>query len=148
VSYEAFDKLVADRTKQWISELSDYCRIPCETAQLPELKRGAKWTADRLRTAGAKVEIIEKPGVAPLVVGEMGSGKLTLICVQHYDVQPAAPLELWTTPPYEPTIRDNKLYARGVSDNKRTVPHPGPGRGGVPGCDRPPADQDPVPRRG
>jgi len=118
VSYEKFDKLVADRTKQWTDELSDYCRIPCETAQLPELKRGAKWTADRLRKAGAKVELIEKPGVAPLVVGELGSGSRTLICVQHYDVQPAAPLDLWTTPPYEPAIRDNKLFARGVSDNK------------------------------
>jgi len=45
VAYEKFDTLVADRTKQWTAELSDYCRIPCETAQLPELKRGAKWTA-------------------------------------------------------------------------------------------------------
>src|SRR5205807_9142949 len=80
--------------------------------------RGAAWTADRLRKAGATVEIIEKDGIAPLVVGEIGSGKRTLICVQHYDVQPAAPLDLWTTPPYEPTIRDGKLFARGVSDNK------------------------------
>ena len=118
MAYEKFDKLVAERTKRWTDELSDFCRIPCETAQLPELKRGAKWTADRLRKAGAKVELIEKDGVAPLVVGEMGSGKRTLICVQHYDVQPAAPLDLWTSPPYEPTIRDNKLFARGVSDNK------------------------------
>ncbi len=118
MAYEQFDKLVAERTPAWIAELSEFCRIPCETAVLPELKRGAAWTADRLRKAGAKVEIIEKPGVAPLVVGEMGSGKRTLICVQHYDVQPAAPLDLWTTPPYEPAIRDNKLFARGVSDNK------------------------------
>ena len=102
MAYEKFDKLVADRTKQWTDELSDFCRIPCETAQLSELKRGAKWTADRLRKAGAKIELIEKDGVAPLVVGEMGSGKRTLICVQHYDVQPAAPLDLWTSPPYEP----------------------------------------------
>lgn len=118
MSYETFDKLVAERTERWTAELADYCRIPCETAQLPELKRGAAWTADRLRKAGAKVELIEKDGVAPLVVGEMGSGKRTLICVQHYDVQPAAPLDLWTSPPYEPAIRDNKLFARGVSDNK------------------------------
>ena len=55
MAYEKFDKLVAERTKQWTDELSDYCRIPCETAQLPELKRGADWTADRLRKAGAKV---------------------------------------------------------------------------------------------
>jgi acetylornithine deacetylase/succinyl-diaminopimelate desuccinylase-like protein len=118
VDYSAFDRLVAERTARWTEELADFCRIPCETAQLPELERGAAWTADRLRTAGARVELIRTEGVAPLVVGEMGSGPRTLICVQHYDVQPAAPLELWTTPPYEPTIRDNKLFARGVSDNK------------------------------
>ncbi|HVR89057.1 MAG TPA: M20/M25/M40 family metallo-hydrolase [Candidatus Limnocylindria bacterium] len=118
MSYDAYDKLVAERTPQWIEELREYCRIPCETAQMQDLKRGAQWTADRLRKAGCTVEVIEKDGVAPLVVGEIGSGKRTLICVQHYDVQPAAPLELWTSPPYEPTIRDGKLFARGVSDNK------------------------------
>ncbi|HUQ16261.1 MAG TPA: M20/M25/M40 family metallo-hydrolase [Candidatus Saccharimonadales bacterium] len=116
--FAPFDRLVAERTPTWIDELREYCRIPCETAQLPELRRGAEWTAQRLRRAGCTVELIERPGVAPLVVGEVGSGDRTLICVQHYDVQPAAPLDLWTTPPYEPTIRDGKLYARGVSDNK------------------------------
>ena len=58
MAYETFDKLVAERTTRWTEELADYCRIPCETAVLPELKRGATWTADRLRKAGAKVEII------------------------------------------------------------------------------------------
>ena len=116
--FAPFDALVAERTPRWIEELREYCRIPSETAQLPELQRGAVWTAERLRRAGCTVELIERPGVAPLVVGEVGSGDRTLICVQHYDVQPAAPLDLWTTPPYEPTIRDGKLFARGVSDNK------------------------------
>ena len=113
MAYEKFDKLVGERIGRWTEELSDFCRIPCETAVLPELQRGATWTADRLRKAGARVEIIEKNGVPPLVVGEIGAGTRTLICVQHYDVQPAAPLELWTTPLYEPTVRDNKLFARG-----------------------------------
>ena len=53
----------------------------------------------------------------PLVVGEIGEGP-TLNAVQHYDVQPAVPLELWTTPPYEPAVRDGRLYARGATDNK------------------------------
>jgi acetylornithine deacetylase/succinyl-diaminopimelate desuccinylase-like protein len=116
--FDPFDRLVAERAPAWTEELRDYCRIPSETAQLADLQHGAAWTAERLRSAGCEVELIERPGVAPLVVGEMGGGERTLICVQHYDVQPAAPLELWTTPPYEPTIRDGKLYARGVSDNK------------------------------
>ncbi len=116
--FAPFDRLVAERTPAWIEDLRDFCRIPCETAQLPELRRGAGWTAERLRRAGCAVEVIEQPGVPPLVVGEIGTGDRTLVCVQHYDVQPAAPLDLWTTPPYEPTIRDGRLYARGVSDNK------------------------------
>lgn len=81
--FAPFDRLVAERTPAWIEELRDYCRIPCETAQLPELRRGAEWTAERLRRAGCTVEVIERPGVAPLVLGEVGAGDRTLICVQH-----------------------------------------------------------------
>ncbi len=118
MSYEAYDKLVMERTGRWVDELKDYCRIPCETAHLEELRRGATWTSDRLRRAGCDVHLVEEDGVAPLVVGEIGAGERTLICVQHYDVQPADPVGLWTTPPFEPTVRDGKLFARGVSDNK------------------------------
>ena len=52
------------------------------------------------------------------MVGEIGTGPRTLNAVQHYDVQPAVPLELWTTPPYEPAVRDGRLFARGACDNK------------------------------
>src|SRR5947208_14240288 len=73
---------------------------------------------DRL---GAWVDAVRLPveaGVPPLVIGEIGEGSRTLNAVQHYDVQPAVPYELWTTPPYEPAVRDGRLYARGVTDNK------------------------------
>jgi acetylornithine deacetylase/succinyl-diaminopimelate desuccinylase-like protein len=62
--------------------------------------------------------MLELDGVPPLVVGEIGDGPRTLSAVQHYDVQPASPLELWTTPPYEPAIRDGRVWARGATDNK------------------------------
>ena len=114
----SLDALVDERGDRWIEELREFCRIPCETGHLDELARGARWTADRLRAAGCEVETIEKDGAPPLVVGEIGSGDTTLICVQHYDVQPADPIALWTTPPYDPDVRDGHLYARGVSDNK------------------------------
>jgi acetylornithine deacetylase/succinyl-diaminopimelate desuccinylase-like protein len=52
------------------------------------------------------------------VVGEIGGGRLTLTCVQHYDVQPAQPLDLWTSPAYQPTKRDGRLFARVAADNK------------------------------
>lgn len=119
MEFRGFDQLVEERRDRWIAELRDFCSIPCETGHLQELRRGAAWTAQRLRAAGCAVEVIEGgDGIPPLVVGEIGAGPRTLICVQHYDVQPASPLELWTTPPFEPTVRDGRLYARGVSDNK------------------------------
>lgn len=115
---DAVDALIDDRIGGWIEELRDYCRIPSETGEPEPLGQAARWTAERLRAAGCRVETLEIDGAPPLVVGEAGAGDQTLVCVQHYDVQPAAPLEDWQNPPYEPTVRDGRLYARGVSDNK------------------------------
>ena len=64
------------------------------------------------------VQLPGQPDVPPLIVGEIGAGPRTLNAVQHYDVQPSVPLDLWTTPPYEPAVRDGRLYARGATDNK------------------------------
>ena len=118
-----FDALCDDRFEGWVEELRDFCAIPSETDQFPELERGARWVEQRLRQAGAEVTVLREDGVPPVVVGEMGSGPRTLIAVQHYDVQPAAPLELWETPPYDPSQRDGRLYARGVCDNKGELLH-------------------------
>lgn len=116
--YAALDATVAERLPGWVEELRDYCSIPSEAAEPEALRRAAAWTAKRLRAAGAVVESIELLDVPPLVVGELGEGSQTLICVQHYDVQPAVPLELWTAPPYQPEVREGRLYARGAADNK------------------------------
>ena len=118
-----FDRLCDERFDGWVEELRDFCTIPCETDQFPELERGAQWVEQRLRSAGAEVTVLREEGVPPLVIGELGAGPRTLIAVQHYDVQPAAPLDLWETPPYEPTLRDGRLYARGVSDDKGELLH-------------------------
>jgi acetylornithine deacetylase/succinyl-diaminopimelate desuccinylase-like protein len=116
--YEALDRLVAERLSGWVEELREFCAIPSEAGDSAALRTAAAWTADRLRASGATVASLELDGVPPLVVGEVGAPARTLICVQHYDVQPAVPLELWTTPPYEPQLRDGRLYARGAADNK------------------------------
>jgi len=121
--YAAFDALSDERFDGWVEELRDFCTIPCETDQLPELERGAQWVEQRLRQAGAEVTVLREEGVPPLVIGELGAGPRTLIAVQHYDVQPAAPLDLWETPPYEPSVRDGRLYARGVCDDKGELLH-------------------------
>jgi acetylornithine deacetylase/succinyl-diaminopimelate desuccinylase-like protein len=119
----AFDALVDERFDAWVEELRDFCRIPCETDQMEELRHGALWIEERLREAGAEVTVLKEEGVPPLVIGEMGEGPRTLLAVQHYDVQPAAPLALWDTPPYDPQVRDGRLYARGVCDNKGELLH-------------------------
>lgn len=119
----AFDALVDERFDAWVEELRDFCTIPCETDAFPELEDGAGWVEERLRAAGAEVTILREEGVPSLVVGELGEGPRTLIAVQHYDVQPAAPLDLWETAPYDPQVRDGRLYARGVCDDKGELLH-------------------------
>jgi acetylornithine deacetylase/succinyl-diaminopimelate desuccinylase-like protein len=115
--YAAFDRYVADAMPAWTEELLAFCRIPSEGGDAVALRAAADWTAERLRRVGAAVDVVEKDGAPPLVVAELGAGP-TLLAVQHYDVQPAVPLELWTSPPYEPEVRGGRLYARGASDNK------------------------------
>ncbi len=114
----ALDGVVSDRLEAWTAELLEYLAIESEGGNEAGLRAAAAWTADRLRRLGAQVVVLELDGVPPLVVGEVGDGPRTLTAVQHYDVQPATPLELWTTPPYAPAIRDGRVYGRGATDNK------------------------------
>jgi acetylornithine deacetylase/succinyl-diaminopimelate desuccinylase-like protein len=116
--YETFDALVGERLPAWIGELEALCRFPSEATDPNALRECAGWVRERLERAGAAVDTIELDGVPPLVIGEMGQGPLTMNAVQHYDVQPADPVDLWTSPPYEPATRDGRLYARGAIDNK------------------------------
>jgi acetylornithine deacetylase/succinyl-diaminopimelate desuccinylase-like protein len=114
----AFDREIAARLDGWVDELVAYLAIASEGGDTAGLRAAAEWTAGRLRRAGATVEVLEIEGVPPLVVGELGKGPRTINAVQHYDVQPAEPLDLWTTPPYEPAVRDRRVWARGATDNK------------------------------
>ena len=119
--YAALDRYIDDRLPGWIEELTEFCRFRSEQGDRQGLAEAAAWIAARLRRLGATVDVVElsdRPDVPPLVVGEIGQGPRTLNAVQHYDVQPAVPLELWTTPPYEPAVREGRLYARGATDNK------------------------------
>jgi acetylornithine deacetylase/succinyl-diaminopimelate desuccinylase-like protein len=119
--FGSVDRYADAHASAWIDELVEFCSFPSESTASDALRRAATWTADRMRRLGAKVDIVsfpDRPDVPPLVVGEIGNGPRTANLIQHYDVQPAHPLELWTTPPYEPTIRDGRLYARGATDNK------------------------------
>jgi acetylornithine deacetylase/succinyl-diaminopimelate desuccinylase-like protein len=101
-----------------ISELSHFCAQPSVAAQNWGLTECAALTAQMLKARGFTVEV-SSTGGAPVVYAEKpGRANKTLLFYNHYDVQPPEPLELWDSPPFEPTLRDGKLYARGVSDDK------------------------------
>ena len=109
-----------------LAELTEFLSIPSISA-LPahaaDCRRAAEWLKRHLAALGVpKVHIIEGPG-HPVVWAEGPEipGKPTLLIYGHYDVQPPDPLDEWTTPPFSPTIRDGKLYARGASDDKGQV---------------------------
>src|SRR5438874_1816469 len=113
------DRFISSHRDQFIAELRELCAIPCEASDKTALDAAARWCRERLRAAGFyDAREIRVDGAPALVVGQTGNAKRTLIGVQHYDVQPAVPLELWKSPPYDPTLRDGAMYARGVDDNK------------------------------
>jgi acetylornithine deacetylase/succinyl-diaminopimelate desuccinylase-like protein len=115
---DALDRYIAGEQARFVAELRELCAIPSEATDPGALDQAAGWCIDRMGAAGCTTHEVRIPDVPALAVGEAGAGKRTLVAVQHYDVQPAVPLDLWTSPPYEPTQRDGAVYARGVSDNK------------------------------
>ncbi|MBA2462534.1 MAG: M20/M25/M40 family metallo-hydrolase [Actinobacteria bacterium] len=111
--------------QDWLDELSELLRIPsvsADPAHQADVEAAAEWVADKIRRAGGEAELVPY-GKRPLVVGEIrasnGAAEApTILCYGHFDVQPPAPLELWESDPFEATIRDEWLYARGVADDK------------------------------
>src|SRR5215203_4731947 len=106
-----------------LGELEEFLRMPSISAQPDEsggFRECAEWVARKLEEAGAETRIMETDG-HPVVYAEAGEGSKTLLSYGHYDVQPPEPLELWESEPFEPTIRDGSLYARGVADDKGDV---------------------------
>jgi len=106
-----------------LGELNEFLRMPSISAREDEtggFRDCARWVAGKLEEAGAKASIMETEG-HPVVYAEVGSGESTLLSYGHYDVQPPEPLELWESDPFEPTIREGGLYARGVADDKGDV---------------------------
>jgi acetylornithine deacetylase/succinyl-diaminopimelate desuccinylase-like protein len=109
----------------WLEEVSEWLRIPsvsADPAHAADVRLAGEWLCDRVRAAGGECELVDWHG-QPLAVGELrasdgADGAPTVLCYGHFDVQPPAPLDLWESPPFEPTIRDEWLYARGVADDK------------------------------
>jgi acetylornithine deacetylase/succinyl-diaminopimelate desuccinylase-like protein len=111
---------------RYVSELKHYLAIPSISA-LPmhddDVRRCAQWTADEMKRVGLEnVRLAQTPG-HPIVYGEWlhAPGAPTILFYGHYDVQPVDPLNQWETPPFEPTVRDGEIYARGAADDKGQV---------------------------
>ena len=112
------DSYLEKHLDQSIAELSALVAQPSISAQGIGLKECANLVANMLRARGFTAEVMDTDG-APVVFAERkGKTDKTLLFYNHYDVQPPEPLELWDTPPFEPSLRAGKLYGRGVSDDK------------------------------
>src|ERR1700684_930386 len=117
---------IESRREEHLNELKEFLRIPSvstKSEHKADIERAAHWVAEKLRAAGLENVEITPTKMHPLVYGESlhAPGKPTILFYGHYDVQPAEPLDLWTSPAFEPSVRDGKLFGRGTADDKGQV---------------------------
>lgn len=120
---EEFYSYIDGHIDEAAQELMRLCRQPSVSAKRLGVGEMAELLADVLRKRSFSVRLLPVPGRPfPVVYGELsGDSPTTLLLYNHYDVQPEEPLELWNSPPFEPTISQGKLFARGASDNKGNI---------------------------
>ncbi len=118
-----WETYLQEQQPRYQEELLQFLSIPSISA-LPEhasaVQEAARWVANRLTAAGLENVQTLPTGGHPVVYGEWlhAPGKPTVMIYGHFDTQPADPLELWTSPPFAPEVRDDRVYARGASDDK------------------------------
>ena len=120
------DSFTRDQRGRILEELNDLLRIPSvstDPEHASDCRRAGKWFADHLKALGCANVELKASDTHPVVVadGPRRPGKPTVLVYGHYDVQPPDPLDLWESPPFEPTVRDGNLYARGATDDKGQV---------------------------
>ena len=121
---------MSELRQDWLDELSELLRIPsvsADPAHGDDVRAAAEWVCEHIRRSGGTADLVDWPapgdGARPLAIGEIRASSdaesaPTVLCYGHFDVQPPAPLELWETEPFEPTVRGEWLYARGIADDK------------------------------
>jgi acetylornithine deacetylase/succinyl-diaminopimelate desuccinylase-like protein len=114
---------IEEHQQEAIDDLIRLCCLPSVSAQGRAIEETAELVSEMLGSLGFRSQILPKPGGHPVVYGELAgaSRQKTLLFYNHYDVQPAEPLDLWSSPPFEPAVREGKLYARGACDNKGNI---------------------------
>ncbi|MEW5939276.1 MAG: M20/M25/M40 family metallo-hydrolase, partial [Chloroflexota bacterium] len=116
--YKKVDAYLDANLDASLNELGKFVAQPSISAQKLGLHECAAMVADMLKKRGFTAAIHQTAG-APIVTAERkGKSDKTILFYNHYDVQPPEPLELWESPPFEPQIRDGKMYGRGISDDK------------------------------
>lgn len=121
---EAIASYIDNRRDAWLEELFEFLRIPSvstDPGRKNDVAQAARWLAESLDDAGCQeVELWETPG-NPVVFGAYWNGDpeaRTVLVYGHYDVQPEDPVDKWDSPPFEPEIRDGKIWGRGTADDK------------------------------
>ncbi len=119
----AIEKYISEHKDRFLEELFDLLRMPsisADSAFAEDLRKTAEFIKEKLISAGADNVSLEETAGNPIVYGEkiIDASLPTVLVYGHYDVQPSVPDELWDTPPFEPTVRDGNIYARGACDDK------------------------------
>ena len=113
---------LSQNKQRFEADLFEWLRMPSiatDSAYDDQTRQAAVWLAEKFKKLGLETSLIETVG-QPLVYAQTPPvpGGKTVLVYGHYDVQPPDPVELWTSPPFEPTVRDGNVYARGATDDK------------------------------
>jgi acetylornithine deacetylase/succinyl-diaminopimelate desuccinylase-like protein len=118
---DAVDRHIDSHVEEYVEDLKRLARIPSISSRGEHMQPAAELVAELLSAAGFEARVMATEGFPVVYADSNGRAPATartLMCYNHYDVQPPEPIELWESPPFEPTERNGRLYARGVSDDK------------------------------
>jgi acetylornithine deacetylase/succinyl-diaminopimelate desuccinylase-like protein len=113
---------IDDNMERYVEELFELVRQPSVSTEAEDIKSCAELVAGKIKETGAKVQIVKTEG-NPVVFGEIGpsSAERTILFYGHYDIKPPGSLNMWNSPPFKPEIRGDRMYGRGISDDKSGI---------------------------
>ncbi|HKZ54816.1 MAG TPA: M20/M25/M40 family metallo-hydrolase [Anaerolineales bacterium] len=119
--FSEIDRTILERLERSLDELRRLCAIPSVSAQGTGIQECAELVSELLSARGFQTNILPTSGNPVVYAKRPGRSQRRLLFYNHYDVQPAEPLDLWESPPFEATLRDGKVYARGANDDKGQI---------------------------